>query len=141
MEQISLEKRVLHFGWVSWTDLHRYYRKAHVGVAFYQPRVSYQSCENSVKILEYMAARIPVLCSDFPGMKRFVEQSGYGLTAKPDDPVAIADKIRYLYENPDVRASIGAKGRQAFEKEYNWEKHESKLIALYERILNSKDHA
>jgi len=141
--RIQASKRILHFGRVPWTDLHPYYTRAHMGVALYQPTVNFLYCpgENSVKIIEYMAAGIPVLCSDFPGLKTFVEEPGYGLTVQPDDPQAIAEKIRYLYKNPDDRATMGANGRQAFEKEYNWEKHESKLIALYERISNSKGHA
>ncbi len=141
LRRIRNHGQVVYHGRVAWTELHRFYTKAHLGVALYQPLASfmYYPGENSVKIIEYMAAGIPVLCSNFPGLKAFVEDSGYGLTVQPDDPGAIAEKIRFLYENPDVREALGRKGREAFEQEYNWEAHEGKLIALYERILGSGD--
>jgi len=140
LERLESNSRVVCHGRIAWTDLHRYYTRAHVGVAFYQPIPSflYSPGENSVKVIEYMAAGIPVLCSSFPGLKTFVEDAGYGLTAAPDNPPAIADKIRFLYEKPDERRRLGQNGRKAFEEEYNWEKHEGKLIRLYEQILGKK---
>jgi len=138
--QILSDNRVIHIGWVPWRELHRYYTKTHLGVALYQPLSGFQYYpgENSVKVNEYMAVGIPVLCSDFPGLKSFVEEHHYGLTVKPDDPHAIAEKIQYLYEHPEFCNELGQNGRQAFEREYNWEKHESKLIDLYKLILNGK---
>ena len=143
LARINSNNRICYFGRIAWTELHHFYTKAHMGVALYQPLASflYYPGENSVKIIEYMAAGIPVLCSGFPGLRKFVDDAGYGFTVQPDEPQAIADKIRYLYENQNIRINIGRKGRQAFENEYNWEKHENKLIALYERILTERgDH-
>jgi glycosyltransferase involved in cell wall biosynthesis len=140
LERLKTNPRVVCYGRVAWTDLYKYYTHVHVGVALYQPIPSFLYCpgENSVKIIEYMAAGIPVVCSDFPGLRGFVEDAGYGLTVQPDNPAAISEKIRYLYEHPDVSARMGQNGRHAFETEYNWEKHEGKLITLYERILGEK---
>lgn len=137
LNRIQTTSRVIYHGRIAWTDLHKYYTKAHIGVAIYQPLASFLYCpgENSVKIIEYMAAGIPVLCSNFPGLKKFVEDSQYGLTVQPDNPEAIAEKIKHLYENPLLCQKLGANGRRAFLNEYNWEKHESKLISLYEEIL------
>jgi glycosyltransferase involved in cell wall biosynthesis len=140
LERLKSNPRVICHGWVAWTELHKYYTRAHVGVALYQPLPSflYYPGENSVKIIEYMAAGIPVICSDFPGLKIFVEEAGFGMTVPPDDPPAIAEIIQVLYKHPDLRNRMGQKGRRAYEAEYNWEKHESKLSALYERILKEK---
>ena len=140
LERLKFNPRVICHGRVAWTDLHKYYTHAHVGVALYQPIPSflYYPGENSVKIIEYMAASIPVVCSNFPGLRTFVEDAGYGLTVQPDNQAAIAEKIRFLYEHPDVGAQMGQNGRRAFEAEYNWEKHEGKLIALYMRIMEEK---
>jgi glycosyltransferase involved in cell wall biosynthesis len=140
LERLKSNPRVLCHGWVAWTDLHKYYTRAHVGVALYQPTPSflYYPGENSVKIIEYMAAGIPVICSDFPGLRTFVEDDGCGLTIQPDNPAAIAEKIKFFYKHPGARKRMGQNGRLAFKTEYNWEKHEGKLIALYERILGEE---
>lgn len=143
LQRLKCNSRVVLHGRVPWTNLHAYYRRAHVGVALYQPRRSflYYPGENAVKILEYMAAGIPVLCSNFEGLKEFVEKAGVGLTVQPDDPKAIAEKILYLYHNPELRQALGHSGRRAFEEKYNWEKHEHKLIRLYKRVLKNGDHS
>ncbi len=135
MEALRAESRVVLHGRVPWTELHRYYRQAHVGLALYQPLAGFVTVDHSVKIVEYMAAGIPVLCSNFPGLKTFVEDAGCGLVVQPDDAEAIAEKIQALLDDPDLRRRLGATGRRLFETEYNWEKHQGRLIGLYERIL------
>lgn len=138
LARMRSDARVCLHGFVSWDQLSAFYEKAHVGIALYQPLEGflYFPGENAVKLIEYMAAGIPVLCSDFPGLKAFVEKPGYGLTAKPDDPVAIAAKLAELYSQPGQRARMGKNAREAFVREFHWEKHESKLLALYARILH-----
>ncbi len=137
MAALQAEPRVVMHGRVPWTELYQYYQRAHVGLALYQPLAGYLYCpgENAVKILEYMATGIPVLCSNFPGLKIFVEDAGCGLVVQPDGPEAIALQIKVLYDNPDLRRKLGATGRNLFETEYNWEKHEKKLIELYDKVL------
>ncbi|NTW77234.1 MAG: glycosyltransferase family 4 protein [Syntrophaceae bacterium] len=139
LDMLRTDHRVILHGRVSWTELHRYYVKSHVGLALYQPLESflYYPGENAVKVIEYMAAGIPVLCSDFPGLKTFTEGSGCGLVVKPNDPLAIAEKIQLLMDDPELRKSLGKRGRFLFETEYNWEKHEQKLVDLYHRILEA----
>jgi len=139
LEALRAEPRVVLHGRVPWTELHRYYTRAHVGLALYQPLAGYLYCpgENAVKILEYMAAGIPVLCANFPGLKTFVEDAGCGLVVQPDDPDVIALKIKALVENSELRRKLGATGRRLFETEYHWEKHEGRLIELYDRVLSA----
>lgn len=139
LDRLRADPRVVLHGRVAWTELHRYYVHAHVGLALYQPLESflYYPGENAVKVIEYMAAGIPVLCSNFPGLKTFVEDSGCGQVVQPDEPQAIAAKIQELFENPNLRQKLGANGRRLFESEYHWEKHEHNLLKLYDRILTT----
>lgn len=137
IEMLQADSRVVMHGRIDWTELNRHYIRSHVGLALYQPLESFYYCpgENAVKVIEYMAAGIPVLCSDFPGLRAFVEDAGCGVVVQPDDPQAIAAKIRQLAEDDNMRGRMGATGRRLFESEYNWEKHEHKLADLYRRIL------
>lgn len=137
LDELRAEPRVVLHGRVPWTELHRYYVRAHVGLALYQPLAGFVTVDHSVKIVEYMAAGLPVLCSNFPGLKKFVEEAGCGWTVPPDDPEAIADKIRQLMENTEIRRQLGATGRRLFESEYNWERHERDLAELYERVCGA----
>lgn len=126
------------YGRIEWTKLKDIYRIADIGIALYQPLASftYYTGENAVKILEYMAAGIPVVTANFPGLKAFVEDQECGICVQPDDPRAVADVIERLYYDPDLRKRLGQNGRRLFEETYNWEHHEGKLIRLYEQVCN-----
>ena len=140
LEALQDEPRVVLHGRVPWTDLKRHYERAHVGLALYQPLEGFLYCpgENAVKVIEYMAAGIPVLTSDFPGLRAFVEGQGIGQVVKPDDPAAVAAVIDVLYHDDRLRRRLGTKGRTLFESEYNWERHKGRLLELYRRVLERK---
>jgi glycosyltransferase involved in cell wall biosynthesis len=137
LADLQAEPRVVLHGRVAWTDLRRIYVKSHVGLALYQPRAGFVTIDHSVKIVEYMAAGLPILCADFPGLKKFVEESGCGWTVAPDDPDAIAAKLRELIDHPEIRRRMGATGRRLFETDFNWELHERELVDLYERVCGA----
>ena len=87
------------------------------------------------KIFEYMAYGIPVLCADFPNLRRIVEGAGCGICVDPDEEEEAARAVRYLWENPDVAKGMGERGREAARTTYNWETQAEKLLRLYDTIL------
>ncbi len=137
LAELQAEPRVVVHGRVAWTDLHRIYVKSHVGLALYQPLAGFVTIDHSVKIVEYMAAGLPILCADFPGLKKFIEDSGCGWTVASDDPAAIAAKLEALMADADLRRRMGATGRRLFETEYNWDRHEGQLVELYEKVCDA----
>jgi len=136
IEQLRADPRVILHGQVPWRQLYRYYERAHVGLALYQPIPSfvYYPGENAVKILEYMAAGVPIVTSDFPGLRKFVKDDGAGLVVDPHDPEAVRDAIVELYQNEGARLAMGERGSHLFATKYNWEMHQEKLIELYDRV-------
>ena len=110
--------------------------QAQVGLVCLHPldrfRVSYP-----IKLFEYMAARIPVVASDFPLWRSIVEEADCGLLVDPLEPCAIAEAIRVLLDDPLSASALGTNGRTLVEHKYNWESEEIKLLAAYERILGA----
>ena len=49
------------------------------------------------KLFEAMAAGVPVVASDLPGMAPIVAETGCGVVCDPTDPAAIADAIRSIF--------------------------------------------
>lgn len=137
MTRLKSESRVVLHGRVPWLELKHYYKKAHIGIALYQPLEGFINCNGSgvVKINEYMAAGIPVLTANFPGFKHFIEDSGCGITVKSDDPDEIAFNIKKLMNQPDLRTKLGDAGRELFIHNHNWEKHQHKLVELYQKVM------
>jgi glycosyltransferase involved in cell wall biosynthesis len=132
---LTSDFRIVHHGWIAWPELPRYYQFAHIGIAVYQPRRMFENVDHSVKIIEYMAAGIPVITSDFTGLRTLVEGNGIGFVIDPTSPESLAEAIMAFYKDPDLRRRYGFKAREKFEAECSWETQLPLLAALYARIL------
>ncbi|MGH2463985.1 MAG: glycosyltransferase family 4 protein, partial [Candidatus Limnocylindrales bacterium] len=87
------------------------------------------------KLFEAMAAGVPVVASDLPGMAGIVRETGCGVLVDPADPAAIAGAIGDLLALPMAeREAIGQKGHAAHLARYNWEAQVEGLLAEYGRL-------
>jgi len=93
-----------------------------------------QGC-SPLKILEAMAAGVPVIASDLPAVRELLSDSVEGLLVQPDRPAALARAIRILFEYPQLRASLGSEGRRRIESSFTWDHAAAKLRAVYMREL------
>jgi glycosyltransferase involved in cell wall biosynthesis len=88
-------------------------------------------------LLEAAAFGRPIVATDVPGC-RDVARSGINAIAVPvDDPVAIADAIDRLAQDPDMRRRFGAAGRQLVLDEFDNERATEAMLGIYEHMLRS----
>jgi glycosyltransferase involved in cell wall biosynthesis len=87
------------------------------------------------KFFEYMAAGLPVVCSDFPTWRRLVEEHGVGICVNPDDPEKALEAVQFLRDHPDERAAMVARGRELARSRFNWDNDADKLVRLYRHDL------
>ncbi|MCS7002969.1 MAG: glycosyltransferase family 4 protein, partial [Dehalococcoidia bacterium] len=103
----SVRLRDVHFtGFVSYTDLARYYRTATVCCA---PSTGGESF--GIVLLEAMASGKPVVASNIRGYAAVLTDGVEGYLAPPKDVTALAAGIGQLLANPALRAELGANGR------------------------------
>jgi glycosyltransferase involved in cell wall biosynthesis len=87
------------------------------------------------KLLEAMAAGVPVVASDLPGMADIVREAACGELCDPTSPDSIAAAIRRLLEAPDAeRAACAARALAAAHGRYNWETQMGYLLEVYGRL-------
>lgn len=86
------------------------------------------------KLLEYMAASIPVIAYDLPLVRPVVEESGCGILVKPRDIEGLAQAMAYILDHPVEAKEMGERGRRAV-AQYSWQGEERKLLDLYGEIL------
>jgi glycogen(starch) synthase len=87
------------------------------------------------KLFEAMAAGVPVVASDLPGMAAIVRDAGCGVLCDPTDPAAIAAAIRsVLAASPDQQAAWRQHGIAAASGRYSWEAQVAGLLAEYGRL-------
>lgn len=126
--------RVHELGYLNREGVRDIYRKSKAGLVVLHPTVNYIDAL-PVKMFEYMAAGLPVIASDFPLWKGIiVEKGGCGLCVDPLDPQQIASAIQWLVDHPEEARQMGENGRRAVETEYNWERENEKLLAVYDSL-------
>jgi glycosyltransferase involved in cell wall biosynthesis len=105
-----------------------------IGVLFQHDTLNnYLSTPN--KFLEAMAAGVPSVCSDHPGMGPIARETGCGIAVKPDDIDAIAAAIRTIVDAPpDERQQMRARALAAAHDTYNWESQVQALLEEYTRL-------
>jgi glycosyltransferase involved in cell wall biosynthesis len=91
------------------------------------------------KLFEAMAAGVPVVASDLPGMSGIVRDTGCGLVCDPTDPGAIAEAIRAIIDAPEPeRAGYSERALAAADSTYNWEAQAEVLLDEYFRLTGRR---
>ena len=109
------------------------YGSARAGIVVYQPAANSINSQPN-KIFEFMAAGLPFVASNFPLWRRIIEGADCGICVDPTNPLAVREACQYLLSHPEDGQRMGRNGKNAVDKQYNWNVEAQKLISLYESI-------
>jgi glycosyltransferase involved in cell wall biosynthesis len=98
-----------------------------------EPRNPLNERSTLIKVAEYMAVGRPVVAFDLVETRRTAGEAA--LYAERDDPIAFADAIAGLLDDPAKREHMGALGRERAETTLGWKESEKELLAAYARAL------
>lgn len=129
--------KVNYLGVISPREVYEVMRRSFAGISTLYPEPNYLTSQ-ATKIYEYMYAGIPVIASDFPLWKEFIEKYKCGVCVDPKNTNEIAEAIIFLKNNPEVAETMGNNGRQAVTEEFSWKNEEMKLLKLYLKILEDR---
>jgi glycosyltransferase involved in cell wall biosynthesis len=102
---------------------------AAAGAALIQPACLSYALSLPNKLFEYLAAGLPILASDVPTIREFVERHQVGLVVPHGDPAAIAAAMTEIVEpgrNGELRAAV----REAAAR-FSWEREAEGLKQAY----------
>lgn len=71
------------------------------------------------RILDYLWAGLPIVCTQGDSFATLVEKEGLGLTVPPEDPEALSAAMVSLLTNDDARHSAGAKASDVA-RQFTW---------------------
>lgn len=134
----ELEARVRRVGWdryVPAAAMAPYYRRAHVGLALFDPHPNFVH-SLPTKFFEYLYYGLPILCSDFPLWRRFVEWNACGAVVPPGDVGAALDMLQRWQSDPDRYRTL-SKAARAASKRYRWDSEGARLVRLYDTLLDA----
>jgi glycosyltransferase involved in cell wall biosynthesis len=92
----------------------------------------------SNSILEYMAARLPVVVTDVGGAGEAIYENETGFLVESDDDQALANRLIELLDDPERAKNFGARGREIVEEKFSCAAQLENTLKLYERELNER---
>jgi glycosyltransferase involved in cell wall biosynthesis len=85
---------------------------------------------------EAMALGIPVIASRIGGLPETIPADA-GLFVPPGDPVALADAMTHMWENPGLAKALGTAGREFALREYSKATYAARLLSLYRSLYKN----
>ncbi len=122
--------RVTFTGHVTEEELYQHYADADV---FVLPS-RYESF--GLVLLEAMVYGVPVVGMRIGGMQEIVIEGDNGYLAEPGDPVSLADKLRPLLGDADLRRRMGRRSREIYDEKFSASIMVDNTVRFYEHIAN-----
>jgi glycosyltransferase involved in cell wall biosynthesis len=111
----QLDEITRSVGWCSQAELPKHYQAADIVLV---PTIAQDAL--SITSVEAMATAKPVIASRIGGLPYTVTDGLTGLLFDPGNPFDLAEKIRQLLDEPELRRWMGQAGRSRFEQDFMW---------------------
>jgi glycosyltransferase involved in cell wall biosynthesis len=92
-----------------------------------------------ISVLEALASGVPVVSTNVGGVPFLVVHDDTALLVPVQDPIAMADAILALLNNPIKAQKIRSAGLNIV-KDYSWPEVRSRLLGVYENVLRKTDN-
>ena len=127
--------RVIVLPAVSPAELIDWTASADVMAMAIQPTTVNHEYTTPQKLFEAIAAGVPIVASDLPGMAAIVRESGIGELCDPTSPASIAAAIRRILDRPAAdREALRAHLLDVARERYNWGAQLSTLFGMYREL-------
>ncbi len=130
----GLERHVAFGGYVPLDRVPHELRRAKIGLAMQQRTRQYRYAITS-KLLDYMAAGLPSVSSDFDYNRKYAPENEAALYVDPCSATEFAGAISSLLDDHATRERMGKKARRLQTGRYTAEGEVAKLLAYYGRAL------
>lgn len=127
---------VLHrTGWADYVPhvaMMPFYAQAHVGLALWEPHPNHAAVPT--KFYEYLHHGLPIVCTDLPAWRPFIERHGCGALVPPGDAGAVVRVVQGWADDPERYAALSAAAAETA-PQYHWRVMGERLAALYDALL------
>lgn len=133
VKKYNLKQHVEFLGWKPLKEVMQMTSEADVALI---PHLKWEQtdCSSPNKLFQCMYAEVPLLVSNCNSVERIVLETHSGVSYVYDDINELAEKILYLYKNPDVRFSMAQNGKNAVLTKYNWDNTGKALTEAYKKF-------
>jgi glycosyltransferase involved in cell wall biosynthesis len=86
-------------------------------------------------VLEAWANGVPVVQPQHGSFPELIDATGGGLLVKPNDPADLAQALRRLAEQPELRRELGQKGKAAVHERFHADAMAHETLAVYRKYV------
>jgi glycosyltransferase involved in cell wall biosynthesis len=90
-------------------------------------------------VLEMMASGTALVCTPAGGIGSVAVDGETARVVAERDPVALADAIADLLDQPRVRQELGRKARESVRRDYSWDRVAKEFESVYTRVTGDRD--
>jgi len=121
LEAAGLSEHAVFTGWVEAERLPDYFAASDVAIfPFDDTLINRAKC--SVKLIDVLAAGLPVVADAVGQNAEYIVDGESGLTVGPEDDTAFAEAILRLLAEPALRARLGAAAARRVRERFSWGK-------------------
>jgi len=131
-DDFKLRSKVLFTGAVPFEDLTDLYAEAEF---FVLPTVAEGS---PLVVLEAMASGLPVISTKVSGIPEVIDNEQNGFIVPPRDVHALAECMRVLIEDDELRAKMSKTARKKTVASFSWNAVARKTLAVYRKAIEDK---
>jgi glycosyltransferase involved in cell wall biosynthesis len=124
-------------GWVEFADVPRYVAASDVTTVLHRDN-PHTATTVPHKLFQYMALGKPVVVTDVGPLERVARTTNAGRVVPPGDGAALSDVLVALADDDGLRYELGANGRAAVRRRYNWATDGERLLDAYEGLLDCR---
>jgi colanic acid/amylovoran biosynthesis glycosyltransferase len=134
IEELNVADKVKLVGWKNQKEIIEILDHTHLFIA---PSVTAQDGNQDAPVntlKEAMAMGLPVIGTLHGGIPELVKDGISGFLVPERDADAIASKVHYFIEHPEIWEQMGKAGRAYVEEHYDMNKLNDELVEIYQRV-------
>lgn len=133
--ELNLDRVVQLLGWKQQKEIIEILNDCHIFIA---PSVTAADGNQDAPVntlKEAMAMGLPVISTKHGGIPELVQNGVSGFLVPERDAEAIANKLEFLIQHPDVWETMGYAGRKQVEAKYDMHKLNDELVEIYQQMI------
>ena len=135
IQTLGLTEQVEFCGRIPHSEVPAWIHSGRIGIVTLQPIDKFLK-NIPTKMFEYWACGLPVIASDLPPIRQFLQDEKNGLFFNPRSPEDLAHAIRRLVESPRECHRMGTNGQTQVFESWNNDRQIDTLVNFYAQICN-----
>ena len=127
-KKLNIQEYVRFVGFVPYCEIPGFINMADIYVS------TSLSDDGAISNIEAMACSKPIVVADIPATREWVKDGWNGLLFPKQDHHALAERIKYLFANPELANNMGKRSRQITEARADVSRSMEEISSIYSSV-------